>query len=427
MPKSFVINRTLTVLLLFYFLIQLVWSQKLTPDSFAYIDGAKNLLSYGKYSYDANGQPITFFPPLYSIFIASAMWIFGMNAFAIVVLNSLLFILAFYLINHFRGREIKSTYVAVFFNFLVLYTLFRLMNSVLSESLFIVIFLFWLLLQNDKFQINQLSKLTIIFILEIALISTRYTGILFLFAWYLSEIITIVLIDKKISGLFEKKTIRKFISPLAASLYFIWIRSNLGETNKRHEVYLGSGKYTFFEYLKQIVSDFGNFFTGEAVGYQLEMRGLLIYLSISLVTLFLSLIRVKINKKIGIFIFSSLAIHLFTFSNVWIEDALSGRFLIWLYVTLFLFAEFNWKNTYKSFVLYTLPVFFAFLLASNNIYFFYKNSDLIKSNEFHYQIALSDSFKNGFIYSDTIRKPQFNFYGDRRFLISPCYSWNLKK
>lgn len=48
------------------------------PDSFNYVDGAITLLRDGAFNY-LNGTPITLTPPLYSLFLAGLMWLFGMN------------------------------------------------------------------------------------------------------------------------------------------------------------------------------------------------------------------------------------------------------------------------------------------------------------------------------------------------------------
>ncbi len=98
----------------FVLLINLISSSNYTPDSFAYIEGAKNILNHSNFKYDANQQDITIFAPLYSLLLASSMLVWGCNMQAIIFVNISLFLISIYIIHkHFiyKNAEVNNKYL----------------------------------------------------------------------------------------------------------------------------------------------------------------------------------------------------------------------------------------------------------------------------------------------------------------------------
>ncbi|MDR3574627.1 MAG: hypothetical protein P4L50_12240 [Anaerolineaceae bacterium] len=153
----------------------------INPDSIVYIGGAASLLS-GK-GFSINGNPITHFPPLYSVFLAAPGLFKNNLVHAARYLNAILFginmglvALAVYLS---AGRNFFTSTLAVFF-FLASGPLFVVHAYAWSEPLFIALTLIWILLLSYYVIKPTLSLLiTSSLFFGLALI-TRYIGIAFL-------------------------------------------------------------------------------------------------------------------------------------------------------------------------------------------------------------------------------------------------------
>ena len=92
------LQKLLLILLITIFISRFFLYSDYTPDSFAYIEGAKNILLSGEFKYDTNQQSITVFAPLYSIIIAAGMSILGINMKAVIFINFFLFLTTILLI-----------------------------------------------------------------------------------------------------------------------------------------------------------------------------------------------------------------------------------------------------------------------------------------------------------------------------------------
>jgi hypothetical protein len=151
------------------------------PDSIVYINGATNLLS-GK-GFSSNGNPITHFPPLYSIFLAITNLFLNNLVQAARILNALLFginaglvALAMYLATD--RRFLPATFAVIFF--LASAPLLEIHAWALSEALFITLSLVSIVLLS-KYVIRPTLPLFIASSLSLGFaLITRYIGLAFL-------------------------------------------------------------------------------------------------------------------------------------------------------------------------------------------------------------------------------------------------------
>ena len=151
------------------------------PNSIVYINGAKNLLS-GK-GFSNNGNPITHFPPLYSIFLAITNLFVNNLVQAARILNAILFginaelvTLAVYLATE---RRFLPAACALFF-FLASAPLLEIHAWALSEALFITLSLVCIVLLS-KYVIRPTFPLFIASSLSLGFaLITRYIGLAFL-------------------------------------------------------------------------------------------------------------------------------------------------------------------------------------------------------------------------------------------------------
>lgn len=81
------VQKFLFIIFVSIFVFRIFLYSDYTPDSFAYVEGAKNILLSGEFKYDTNQQSITLFAPLYSIILAAGMSILGMNMKAVIFTN----------------------------------------------------------------------------------------------------------------------------------------------------------------------------------------------------------------------------------------------------------------------------------------------------------------------------------------------------
>lgn len=413
-----------SAVVLILFVLPILYGIGFSPDSFAYIDGAKNILLKNGYEYDANSMPITLFPPAYSLVLAFSFKILGFKVLSITILNALFFTLSFLLIYHFNHLAKKYSLIWIFLMAIILGILYKNMQNALSESLFIPVFLLWLLVQNHLK--DKLGKyfLVVVIALEIIMIATRYASILIIFAYYFSQNILNVYQKGKISFL-KINILNDVVVPLMSLIFFIVLRRKITGNGSHHSFILGSGKFQFFDYIKQITNDLGDALLGSALSFQLNKYQVLFIVSIILIALFMLVFKIIIPKKIGLFLLICTLINVVFLCNVWVDDGLSGRYFCWFYLTLALFAKVEVKHTLNK-----ISFIFIFLFTSlqlvNQIYFV--RQKYLKSNETQtVQFAkYSVFFKAGQFQLYEEREPAYkqNELGEVS-LLSPCYRWNI--
>jgi hypothetical protein len=413
------------ILICSLYAIQLLFSQGLSPDSYAYLDGAKNLLVHGCFCYDANGLPISLYAPLYSVFLSGVMGVMGIHAFPVLFVNTVLYVLAVLMVLWKRRLAEMKPLEAVLFAFIVSHTMFGYMNNVLSESLFIPLLILWLVLQTSTSFRSEPMNLLAILLLEMSLVSVRYASILLIFAWYSSDVLTRLLSGEKPLQMLTRSRLLRYAVPLAVLAFFMWLRKAVTGSGMQHRFAMGSGKFTLFENLTQFLSDFGTFFTGPALSFQLQTRGLLPLVSLCFLTVFLLLYRVRLGIRLVLFIAISLLLNIFVLWSVRVEDGLNGRYLAWMYIVLFLFAGLERRRPDRALARRALVALTVALLVVNDLYFMYRHTQQSFDTGFDNRIAYYDRFKVGYVKSDTVSNPRYVFEEGKRYLISPCYPWNL--
>jgi hypothetical protein len=403
-------------------------SEGVSSDSFAYLDGAKNLLLHGCYCYDANSQPISLFPPLYSILLSGAMAVMGIGALPVFLVNTVLFILSFTMILRSRNYFGLKPWEATLFAFLVAHTLFGYVNYVLSENLFIPLLILWLILQVRGSFRNEAVRAVVILALEWCLVSVRYTSILLIASWYAADVLARLFSGEKPSKLFARTSLVRYSVPVLSAAFFIWLRKSIGDTGiVQHHFSFGSGKYSIYEYCRQVVTDMGGFFTGRITAFQLQTGGWLPYVSLLILLLFILFVKVRLHLRYILFLAISLVLHIVVLWSVWVEDKLYGRYFLWFYVVLFLFAELNRRHRQGvlAYVRNGLVALSTVFLLYNDLYQLDKSMQKSFNNQYQHRIAYYDRLRVGYFVSDTVTQPGFEIVDGKRYLVSPCSRWNI--
>ena len=400
---------------------------KLSSDSFAYIDGAKNLLLHQQYRYDANADSITYFPPLYSIVLSLGMWVGGFTALSIVIVNAILFCWGVWLTLQYRSKDFSAPVPYLFFALMVVHTIAQYSGGVFSEVLFIPLFVAWLIMQESNS--SKISALQIAWIacLEILLVSTRYTGILLIASYYLAMLAIDFVKYRRLSFLWKHNYLFRFVAPVVTLFFFIYLRKYIGGGGAQHVFEIGSGKYALWMYPKQMIEDMASFFVGAPFIILLHKAKGSLVASITILTFFLLLFKVRMNPRVGLFLLLAVCVHVLFLYSVWVDDGLYGRYFLWLYLTVFLTAKvearFQQFPAVKPAIMLLLTV--SFLLNAANSY--YKGVKLSDSPSFSYVIRWSDRFKTGYFNSYKVQPPSFQIMGNSRWVQSPCYPWNIQR
>lgn len=409
-------------------LLLIVFGLNTTPDSFAYIDGAKNIITNGKYVYDANGLSITLFPPGYSLLISVLFICFGYSVTPIIVLNT--FNYTFLAILFYRKN--------ININKLLLIALFSIYINIisgsysmlLSETIFIPVFLFWYSILNETK--NRTNKILIL-VLELLMISLRYASILLIFSYYAVKS-TEVLLGKRTAKEKTLEIINLVWIPFLSLIYFIVLRSLISGTGSKHQFILGAGKYNFYEYPIQFINDVGSKLIGHAVSFQLEKYHVMLLVSIFILVFLLRIIKVKFNDFSLKFIIVAFIVHVVFLSNVWVDDALNGRYLIWFWMVLFFNAKIELRTINLKSKLFVISLilfqfvdllYFDFKAIENYNIHTYSLKDK-KEFEFNNFIPVTTKFKTGIFQSNISTNGNFSLDGEGQLsLVSPCYKWNL--
>lgn len=417
----------LLLLLLAGYIFSLFSVIRLSSDSFAYIDGAKNLLLHQQYRYDANADSITYFPPLYALLLSLGMWVGGISALSVVVINVMLFCWGIWLVLWYRYRDFSAHAPFLFFALMVVHTIAQYSGGVFSEVLFIPLFVAWLIMQESNSGKISVFQIGCIACLEILMVSTRYTGILLIASYYLAMFVIDFIKHRRLSFLWKHNYLFRYVAPVATLLFFIYLRKYIAGGGAQHVFEMGTGKYALWMYPKQMVEDMVSFFVGAPfIIFLHKAKGSLVA-SITILTFFLFLFKVKLHPRIGLFLLLAVCVHVLFLYSVWVDDGLYGRYFLWLYLTVFLTAKVDLRfprfPVVKLAMMLLLTV--SFLLNAANSY--YKGVKLAHSPSFSYVIRWSDRFKTGYFNSDTIQPPSFQIVERKRWVQSPCYPWNIQR
>ena len=102
--SKFNLKIVIAFLILAFYIIDFHFGVYLTPDSFAYLSGAKNLLNDKGFIYDCNNQSITGFLRLYSYFLIPFLNFGNLSSNSIIFSSILLFFIS--LLNDAQSNSI---------------------------------------------------------------------------------------------------------------------------------------------------------------------------------------------------------------------------------------------------------------------------------------------------------------------------------
>ncbi len=388
-----------------------------TPDSFAYIEGAKNILLSGEFKYDANQQSITVFAPLYSIILAAGMSILGVNMKAVIFINFVLFSTTILLIyNNIikqkpKNESIKWLALSIIFT----YPYFQ---NTLSECLAIPLFIALYFTINSTHK-NKLTKIYFSILLCILLILTKYSSIIIIAALYFTLNLRSVILGKQLH-------LTNILPPLVSITVLIVLRhwNSMRNGIAVHKFQWGSGKYNLLEYCSQFLSGLTESFLGHhkliryagaALNFQIEPTW---WFSIILLTFFFIIYKINIDVKNITFIIIAFALHLFIFLNTHIEDPFGHRFIYWIIFILLVSFRHISSITHRILLL-------SFLHVINISYFSLKGYKYLNENNCVRHLYITDYFFTGNYKSNITKEPRYVIKKTKRYIESPCYSWEI--
>jgi hypothetical protein len=409
-------------LIIAFYIFDFHFGVYLTPDSFAYLSGAKNLLSEQGFKYDYNNQLITVFPPFYSYFLIPFLKFGDLSSFGIIFSSILLFFISLFQLTKHLKIDFK-TWNGLFLFFLICHLLFNYHNSVLSESLFIPLFISWFIFIEQD--INNSKKLVVILALEVLLVSTRYSGIIIISAYYIIDFFYSLFFSKR--GFKNSLFQAKYLVPIFTALYFLSFQIVLKSGSFIHfkNVYndLDIG-YSVYDYFEQTLSDIGDTVFGKMLSFQLQTYMLLIPLSILVLFFLYSVFLIKFKVKAIIYLFFLLIFHIVVLYNGAANDPLRGRLMFWFYIILICSVRLKIKEcSFKKYLVFSYML--LIVLLTNDIYFIAKKIQYASENTYK-GILYNNTYYSNQSYISTVEKqPVYIFDGVRKILVPPCYKWNL--
>jgi len=298
------------------------------PDSWAYWEGSVSLIEYGRYTY-LNGEPITAWPPLFSVYLSLAQWIGSQSGawlccamVSITVLN----VVAWGAYVHFLFRDTcEAPERLAFHGAMTFVTLFVATCS--SMLLAHVLLLFFLGLMFRMILVTRvcgqdayMRNVALLAVVLACALLTHNTGLA-----YTSTVVLVLLADR--TRPVNLRVAAAIVILVVALCPWLTLRWMCGQTGS-HAV--STPLFTPFHYVRQSLSGIGTFFLPVAPDLK-YVRGALGVLSVGgLAGLLL------FRKRAGMPVPAAavLALTLLSFASifaifnfVWIDAPLSGRFL----------------------------------------------------------------------------------------------------
>jgi len=402
------VQKFLFIIFVSIFIFRFFLYSDYTPDSFAYIEGAKNILLSGEFKYDANQQSITVFAPLYSIILAAGMSILGINMKAVIFINFVLFSTTILLIyNNIikqkpKNESIKWLALSIIFT----YPYFQ---NTLSECLAIPLFIALYFTINSTRK-NKLTKIYIAILLCILLILTKYSSIIIIAALYFALNLRALILEKK---LFLENILPPLVSVTALTILRSW--NSMRNGIAVHSFHWGCGKYNLLEYCSQFLSGLTESFLGAALHFQIEPTW---WFSIILLSFFFIIYKINIDVKNITFIIIAFALNLFIFLNTHIEDHFGHRFIYWIIFILLVSFRHISSITHRILLL-------SFIHVINISYFSLKGYRYLNENNCVRHLYITDYFFTGNYKSNITKEPRYVIKKTKRYIDSPCYSWEI--
>jgi hypothetical protein len=154
-----------------------------SPDSVVYMSTAANIHDHGTIN-DFTGLPMMDFPAFYPIFLSGIMWITGMGCMQFAVaLNGLLYALLIWLCGWIMQRFSYRSGIYKWALLVIIVLgpcLLEVYSMVWSETLFLVLFLFFMIAVHRYFRTHGVQQLLLMAVLAALACVTRYAGITFI-------------------------------------------------------------------------------------------------------------------------------------------------------------------------------------------------------------------------------------------------------
>jgi hypothetical protein len=269
------------------------------------------------------------------------------------------------------------------------------------------------------------KRLVVLLVLEILLLSTRYSGIIIISSYYIVDLMYSLFISKR--GFKFSLLQIKYIVPIFSGLYFLSFQILLKRESFIHfkNIYddLDVG-YSVYDYFVQTISDIGDTVFGKMLSFQLQTYMLLIPLTILALIFLYKVFLFEFKAKTIIYLFILIIFHIIVLYNGAAGDPLRGRLMFWFYIILICSVRLKFKErNYKKYFLFASSLFV--ILLTNDIYFMFKKI----------QYASGGTYK-GILYNNTYysskshtsiveKKPEYIIEGARKILLPPCFKWNL--
>jgi len=324
----------------------------LTHDSFAYMEGANNILNGRGLVVNCNLLSASAFQPLYSYLMIPFIYILGYSAKAIITFHFFLFLVTYFIYDRLlsNGSNGINPIVKYFSIIILIYPYFTIL---LSESLLIALLGLYLNILF-YFKGRQVFKFSLIIFLLAAIFLTKNSALLIIIPIHLS------LIEFKKENWF-RYYFKNAVILGTIVVTFLIIKILLGSVDS-HPFVFGGGLYPIKTYLIQILRDMSVWIFGRSVMHFLSDSGYGIYFNlISILIIIFIFVKSEINSKSKylLFLLYATLIHLFVFSNVAIDSELDGRFLFW-FNFVFIFVLISETHKQKFF-----KVLFAFIVVIN--------------------------------------------------------------
>jgi hypothetical protein len=409
-------------LIIAFYIINFHFGVYLTPDSFAYLSGAKNLLTNQGFIYDCNNSPITVFPPFYSYFLIPFLKFGNLSSNSIIFSSILLFFISLFQLTKHLKIDFK-TWNGIFLFFLICHLLFNYQNSVLSESLFIPLFISWFIFIEQD--INNFKKLVVILALEVLLVSTRYSGIIIISSYYLIDFFYLLFFSKR--GFKNSLFQAKYLVPIFTALYFLSFQILLKNGSFIHfkNIYndLDVG-YSIYDYFVQTLSDIGDTIFGKMLSFQLQSYMLLIPVSILILLFLYRLFLFEFKTKAIIYLSFLLVFHIIILYNGAAGDPLRGRLMFWFYIILICSVRLKFKDcSCKKYFLFASSLFV--ILLTNDIYFMVKKIQYVSESDYRGILYNNTYYSSKSFISSFEMQPEYIWVGGSKILVPPCFKWNL--
>jgi hypothetical protein len=204
----------------FAFLVTYRYGAGLSTDGARYLSTAENLIN-GKGFYDYLGEPLTQFPPLYSVIIAGFSFMMRTDVFIVgQYLNILTFGWVIWLAGIFFRRIFPENYSYAYIGSAVFTTsisLVRIASNILSDLLFLALAILFLISATNALSTPTKKNLLIMGIIACISPFQRYAGLTFILT---ASVIIFILYRKEI---FKGAFLAGIFAVLASLPIILWV------------------------------------------------------------------------------------------------------------------------------------------------------------------------------------------------------------